>query len=107
MANKIASKKTTDFSSHWKLFALFFKNAMEAKGYNVSQLAEKIGVHRSTLKRFFDLEFPLKFDTILALIHALELNIFFETRDESAEINKWFEDAMEQLGRRPDKLPKN
>lgn len=91
----------------WKAFALFFKKAMESKGMNQSQLAEKVGIHRSSLKRFFDLEFALKFDTVLAIIHALELNIFFETRDESSNLNKWFENAMEELGRRPDKLPKN
>ncbi len=92
---------------HWKAFALFLENAMTAKGMNRTQLASKIGVHRSTIKRFFDLDFCLKFDDVLKIIQALELNIFFETKDESAEISKWFEDAMEDLGRRPDKLPKN
>src|SRR5690606_33351494 len=92
---------------HWKAFALFLEKAMEHKGMNRTQLAEKIGVHSSTIKRFFELEFCVKFDVVLAIIHALELNIFFESRDESAELNKWFEDAMEQLGRRPDRLPKN
>lgn len=92
---------------HWKAFALFLENAMKHKGMNRTQLAEAIGVHSSTIKRFFELEFCLKFDVVLAIIKELELNIFFETRDESAEINKWFEDAMERLGRRPDRLPKN
>lgn len=100
-------ENTFNKGEHWKAFALFFKNAMDAKGLNQSQLAEKVGVHRSTLKRFFELEFCLKFDTILAIVHALELNLFFESRDDSAELNKWFEEAMEELGRRPDKLPKN
>ena len=94
-------------SEGWKVFALYFKNAMKAKGMNQSQLAEKVGVHRSTLKRFFELDFCLKFDVILAIVQALDLNVFFESRDQSAEMNKWFEDAMEELGRRPDKLPKN
>jgi ribosome-binding protein aMBF1 (putative translation factor) len=94
-------------SEHWKVFALFFKQAMEAKGMKASQLAAKIGASPSTIIRFFDLEFCIRFDYVLRIIHALELNIFFETRDESAEVNKWFESAMEQLGRRPDKLPRN
>ncbi len=92
---------------YWKVLALFFENAMKAKGMNRTQLAEQVGVHSSTIKRFFELEFCLKFDVVLDIVRALELNIFFETREESAEMNKWFEDAMEQLGRRPDKLPKN
>lgn len=93
--------------NQWEVFALFFKNAMEAKGMKPSQLAAKIGASPSTITRFFDLEFCIRFDYILKIVNALELNIFFETRDESAEINKWFEDAMTELGRRPDKLPKN
>lgn len=101
------NKQDTPQSEHWKVFALFFKNAMEAKGIKPSNLAAKIGASPSTITRFFDLEFCLRFDYILKIAHALELNIFFETRDESAKINKWFEDAMEELGRRPDKLPKN
>lgn len=94
-------------SEHWKVFALFFREAMEAKGMKSSQLAHKIGASPSTVKRFFELEFCLRFDYILKIVHALELNIFFETRDESDKINEWFEKAMESLGRRPDKLPKN
>lgn len=94
-------------SEHWKLFALFFKEAMEAKGMKASQLAYRIGISPSTITRFFNLEFCLRFDYVLKIAHALQLNIFFETKDESAQINKWFEDAMEQLGRRPDRLPKN
>ena len=97
----------TPQGEHWKLLALFLENAMLGKGMNRTQLGEKVGVHSSTIKRFFELDFCLKFDTVLAIAKELELNIFFETRDESAEISKWFEDAMEQLGRRPDKLPKN
>lgn len=100
-------ENTFNKGEHWKAFALFFRNAMKAKGMNQSQLADKVGVHRSTLKRFFELEFPLKFDVVLAIVHALELNMFFESRDDSAEMNKWFEDAMEELGRRPDRLPRN
>jgi len=97
----------TPQGEHWKLLALFLENAMLGKGMNRTQLGEKVGVHSSTIKRFFELDFCLKFDTVLAIAKELELNIFFETRDQSAEISKWFEDAMEQLGRRPDKLPKN
>ena len=97
----------TPQGEHWKLLALFLENAMRGKEINRTQLASKVGVHSSTIKRFFELDFCLKFDTVLAIAKELELNIFFETRDESAEISKWFEDAMEQLGRRPERLPKN
>lgn len=92
---------------HWKVIALFLENAMKHKGMNRTQLAVKAGVSSSTIKRFFELEFCLKLDIVLEIAKALELNIFFESRDQSAQLNKWFEDAMDSLGRRPDKLPKN
>lgn len=94
-------------SEHWKVFALFFKEVMDSKKLTTSALALKIGVHRSTLKRFFDLDFPLKFDVILKIAEALDLNMFFETKDSKTNLNQLFENAMERLGRRPDKLPKN
>jgi len=94
-------------SEQWKLFALLFKNAMEAQGLNSYNLSKKVGCSPSTLTRFFNLEFCLRFDYILKIVNELNLNIFFETREDSQDLNKWFEDAMEKLGRRPDKLPKN
>ena len=96
-----------NMSEHWKVFALFFQEAMKEKGMNREQLSRNVGVHSSKIKRFFELEFPLKFDIVLRIIHALELNMFFESRDSDTDLNKLFENAMEQLGRRPDKLPKN
>ena len=92
---------------HWKVFALFFKNAMEAQGMTSYKLAKTIGASQSTITRFFNLDFCLRFDYVLKIAHALQLNLFFESREESAEMNKWFEDAMDQIGRRPDNLPKN
>lgn len=80
---------------------------MQAKGLKASQLAKQVDLSPSTITRFFNLEFCLKFDAVLKIVHALDLNLFFETRDQSAEMSKWFEDAMDQLGRRPNKLPKN
>lgn len=97
----------TPQGEHCKVLALFFKEVMEARQMSQSQLAEKVGIHRSTIKRFFDLEFCLRFDLVIKIVQALELNMFFETRDSKTDLNIAFEKAMEQLGRRPDKLSKN
>lgn len=80
---------------------------MKQKGWTDQVLADKIGVHRSTLNRFFNLEFCLRFDYVLKIIHGLDLNMFLKTQDDESEMNKAFEKAMEELGRRQDKLPKN
>lgn len=81
-------KKENTTGEHWKVFALFFKNAMESKGMNQSQLVKEINknrasdvkAHRSTIKRFFDLESCAKFDTVLEVSEALGLNIEFKKK---------------------------
>ena len=64
----------------WKLLALFLENAMKHKGMNRTQLGEKVGVHSSTIKRFFELDFCLKFDTVLAIAKELDLDIYFKSK---------------------------
>lgn len=63
---------------HWKAFALFLENAMIAQGMNRTQLAKKVGVHSSTIKRFFELEFCVKLDLMIKIAEALELNVIIE-----------------------------
>lgn len=58
---------------HWKMFALFLKDEMVDQGINQSQLARSAGVHRSTIKRFFDLDHCPSFDIVIRIIHALKL----------------------------------
>ena len=41
------------------------------------------------------------------LAKALKMNVFFEDQESKTELNVIFERAMESLGRRPDKLPRN
>jgi len=45
--------------------------------------------------------------TFLAIAGAIEVNFFFQDREDKTELNVMFEKAMTELGRRPDKLPKN
>lgn len=104
---KTLKMEQNNFENHWKAFALFFKNVMEAKGMTVYALAKKTEMQESTIHRFFNLDFCLRFDRVLKIVHALELNLFFESRDSDSDLNQSFEKAMEELGRRAGKLPKN
>ena len=76
MIKKISNQTTQ--GDQWKSIALLLENVMKHKGMNRAQLAGKVGVHRSTIKRFFELDFCLRFDIVLSIAKELELNILFE-----------------------------
>lgn len=44
---------------------------------------------------------------MVQVANAIGVNFFFEDRESLSDLNLAFERAMEQLGHRPDKLPKN
>lgn len=94
-------------SPHWRTFVLALKEVAKQQGKTDEEIANLAGINRATVNRLFNLRFIPKLDTFLAVCKALELNIFFETRDSKTELNIAFEKAMEELGRRQDKLPKN
>src|SRR5690554_6715456 len=99
--------KTKTMGEHWKVFARLLKHTAESKNISIAVLAEGADMSRSTIYRFFNLEFCLRFDYVLRIIKALELNIFIESRDSDTELNKLFEKAMDDIGQRSDNLPKN
>lgn len=92
---------------HWQVLVLFLKEVAKTKGYTYDYLAKNCGVSKSTISRVFDLQFAPKIDLYMKIAQALDLNLFFETKDSTTSLNKEFEAAMEALGRRPGKLPKN
>lgn len=92
---------------HWKVFILLAKNIAAEKNISNYEIAEKTGYAESTIGRIFKLEFCPKLQIFLDILRVLEVNIFFESRDSDTDLNLMFEKAMEDLGRRPDKLPKN
>jgi len=55
----------------------------------------------------FQLKYCPSLQNWLKILKAVEVNIFFEDRESKTDLNKLFESAMVELGRRPDKLPKN
>ena len=83
------------------------KNIDTAFRYVRGQCAEQTGMIQSAVSRFFSLKFKPTIDTFLQVSKAIKVNFFFEDQESKTDLNKCFEKAMEQLGRRVDKLPKN
>lgn len=92
---------------HWRLLVLILKNIAEDKGITQQQIAAETGLHQSSVSRFFQAKFKPGLDVFLTIAKAVKVNFFFEDQESITDLNIIFEKAMEQLGRRPDRLPKN
>jgi hypothetical protein len=93
----------------WKLLVLLLQEIAiqkHGKGWQ-TWLSENTPFAQSNISRMFGLKYTPSFKNFLILAKALKVNFFFEDQEDSSDLNLAFEKAMEQLGRRPDKLPKN
>ena len=94
-------------NGQWQLLVLILKNIAEEKGITQQQIADDTGLHQSSVARFFQAKFKPGLDVFLEIAKAVKVNFFFEDKESKTDLNAIFEKAMEQLGRRPDKFPKN
>jgi len=91
----------------WKAFVLFLSEIAKSKGITQEMISERTGLHQSNISRMFQLRYCPSLDNWLKIVKAVEVNIFFEDRNSKTDLNILFERAMTELGRRPDRLPKN
>lgn len=94
-------------NEQWMLLVLLLKEIAEQKGLTQQIVAEKSKMHQSHVSRFFALKYAPNIDTFLKVSKAIGVNLFFEDQEDKSDLNQAFEKAMEHLGRRFDKLPKN
>lgn len=92
---------------HWKLLVLTLKGIAEHKGYSFYQIANRAGLTQINITRIFELKYCPSLSVFLQIAKAVGVNFFFEDKDGTTELNEIFEKAMQQLGRRPNELPKN
>ena len=92
----------------WKVLVLLLKGIASKKGISHYKIAEDTGLHQSNVNRFFSLRYKPRLDLFLTIANAIGVNFFFEDRDNTEiDYNILVEQAMTELGRRPDRLPKN
>lgn len=94
-------------NEQWQLLVLLLKEIAHEKAITINQIAEKTGLHQSSVSRFFSLKYKPTLDAFLEIAKAIKVNFFFEDQENKSDLNQCFERAMESLGRRADKLPKN
>lgn len=94
---------------HWKLLVLLMQQiAIEKYGVGYQTIiAEKTDLKQSNISRIFSLKYAPSLKNFLTIAKAIKVNFFFEDQESKTDLNVMFERAMESLGRRPEKLPKN
>lgn len=98
---------TTRHPSNWKVIVLTLKEIATDQGISQQEIAEKTGLLQSNVSRIFALKYCPRLDLLLAIADAVGVTIFIESKNSKTDLNQLFEQAMTQLGRRPDNLPKN
>lgn len=91
----------------WKLLILILREISRNKGLTTYDIAGAIGMAQPNVARIFSLKYSPSFPLFLRLCRAVGVNLFLEDKESNTDFNKLFERAMEELGRRPDKLPGN
>jgi len=94
-------------NEQWQLLVLLLKEIAEEKKITQEQIAHQTGMLQNSVSRFFSLKFKPTLHTFLIIAKAIKVNFFFEDQEDKSDLNQCFERAMETLGRRADKLPKN
>ena len=92
---------------HWKLLVLMLKKIAKETSITHQEIAEKTGLQKSNVTRVFSLKYCPTMANFLAIANAIGVNFFFEDKDSTVELNEIFEQAMTELGRRPDNLSEN
>jgi transcriptional regulator with XRE-family HTH domain len=93
--------------NQWKILVLLLQQIAEQKGLTQQEIAKKSEMHQSHISRFFALKYSPDIKTFLKISKAIEVNFFFEDKESRTDLNLAMEKAMEELGRRVDKLSKN
>ena len=94
-------------NEQWKLFVLLLDEIRVQKEISNLKVAELSGIAPAHTSRFFSCKFSPTLPTFLKIAKAIGVNFFFEDKESKTDLNLAMENAMEQLGRRSDKLSKN
>ena len=100
-------KNQNNQNEQWQLLVLLLKEIADQKNITQNDIAELTGMQQSAVSRLFLLKYKPTIETFLKVAKAIKVNFFFEDQEGTADLNKAFEKAMTEIGRRPDNLPKN
>lgn len=91
----------------WMLFIGLLDQIAKQKKISRAEIARRSEIHPANVQRFFDCKYKVTLPVFLKIANSLEVNFFFEDKESKTDLNLAMEKAMDQLGRRVAKLPKN
>ncbi len=91
----------------WKVIVTILKEIATDQGISQQDIADRTGMLQSNVSRIFSLKYCPRLDILLAIAESIGVNFFIESKNSNTDLNKLFEKAMTDLGRRPGMLPKN
>lgn len=91
----------------WQFFVLLLKEIATVKGITHEDIANKTGLKRPNVTRFFALNHKPTLDIFLQVAKSIGVNFFFEDKEQKSDLTVCFNRAMDELGRRPGKISKN
>lgn len=94
----------TNQNEHWMVLVLLLKEIADSKKMTHQQIADDSDLHRSNVTRMFSLNYCPSLENFLKVAKAVKVNFFFEDQENKTDLNVMFENALEQLGRRVEKL---
>lgn len=93
--------------NNWKILLSVVERVLINKGYTHYKIAKESGINQTLIGNWFRFETVPSLKNFLALCELAEVNFFFEAKDSTTDLSKCFNEAMDALGRNPEKLPKN
>jgi DNA-binding phage protein len=99
--------KTQPHPDTWKLIMFTLKEIALQKGITHQDIADATGLLRSNVTRIFAARYCPSLDMVVKVAAAVGVNIFMEDLDGTTDLSQAFQKAMDELGRRPEQLPRN
>jgi len=94
-------------NNNWKIQIAVLEQIVKQKGFTHQEIADKIEVKRQSVSRVFSLSFAPSLKLFNLICSAVGVNLFFEDKESKTDLNKAFEDAMIELGRRKESFKDN
>ncbi|MXV39391.1 helix-turn-helix domain-containing protein [Flavobacteriaceae bacterium Ap0902] len=96
-----------NFKKHAHALILMIDEILKEKGKSRYWLSKQTGISQGQLSQYFNLDVTPGLDVYLKLLHTLDVIIFFEDKENDTDLAKLFNQAMDALGRRNNKLRNN
>lgn len=91
----------------WQLMVLTLKEIASDKKITHEMIAERAGMARDNVTRFFSAKHKPNLDMFLTIAKTIGVYFYFEDKDGTSDLTRSFDRAMTELGRRGEIMSRN